>query len=159
MGPFAIIALVSAIASTGMQIKGQKDQAEAQEEANEVASAQETIDDLNTKRKSVKEARVARARLQQQANATGTSGSSGEQGALAGLQTQLGAGMARMDGQANTANALTNINQTLADKNMFTQTMGALAGGIGSAASSFQQASVANSEIERNKAALNKMNQ
>jgi len=132
--PWMAVMAIASVVGAGASIYSGIEQKKAQEEANEVLSAQETINDLNTKRKSVKEARVARARLMQQSSASGTSGGSGEQGALSGLQTQLGAGMAQMTGQASTANALTNINERLADKMLFSQSVGAIAGATGSIA-------------------------
>ena len=134
MDPFTIIALVSTVVSAGAQIKGQKDQAEAQEEANEIKSASEQMADLKARRRETKEARVARARLLQQSQATGSSGSSGEAGGLSSLQTQLGSNIAQRQGQANTANALTQVSEDLADKQLFNQTIGGLSSMAGSLA-------------------------
>jgi len=58
----------------------------------------------------------------------GTSGSSGESGALSSLNTQLSGNLATMTGQANTANALSAVRQDLADSQFITNSIGAVAG-------------------------------
>tara|TARA_R110002126_G_scaffold92896_2_gene220290 strand:+ start:1148 stop:1645 length:498 start_codon:yes stop_codon:yes gene_type:complete len=128
MAVLAIAAIIATVVSAAATIKGSMDARDAQEEQNEIQSAQQKINDVSSARRKVKEARVARARLMQSSEATGTSGSSGESGALSSLNTQLSGNLAAMTGQANTANALSNVRQDLADKQFVTGTVGAVAG-------------------------------
>lgn len=128
LGGFAIAAIISSIVGAGAAIIGAKQSADAQEEQQETISAQQKIADVNLARKKIKEARVARARLLQTSEAAGTTGSSGEQGALSSLQTQLGTNLAEQTGQANTANAVSKISSDLASKRQVTQGIGAIAG-------------------------------
>jgi len=109
------------------------------------------MNDISSARRKVKEARVARARLMQSSDAFGTTGSSGEAGALSGLNTQLAGNLARQTGQANTANALSAVSQDLADKQFVTGTIGAVAG---VAQSIFTQKATANAKADAAAAAL-----
>lgn len=126
--PWAIAAVIASIVSVGASVVGSKQAADAQEEQNEIQSAQQKMNDVSAARRKVKEARVARARLMQSSDAFGTTGSSGEAGALSGLNTQLAGNLARQTGQANTANALSAVSQDLADKQFITGSIGAVAG-------------------------------
>jgi len=128
MPAWAIAAVIASVVSAGASIVGSKQAADAQEEQNEIQSAQQKMNDVSSARRKVKEARVARARLMQSSDAFGTTGSSGEAGALSGLNTQLAGNLARQTGQANTANALSAVSQDLADKQFITGSIGAVAG-------------------------------
>ena len=128
MPAWAIAAVIATVVSAGASIVGSKQAADAQEEQNEIQSAQQKMNDVSAARRKVKEARVARARLMQSSDAFGTTGSSGEAGALSGLNTQLAGNLARQTGQANTANALSAVSQDLADKQFITGSIGAVAG-------------------------------
>ena len=128
MPAWAIAAVIATVVSAGASIVGSKQAADAQEEQNEIQSAQQKMNDVSSARRKVKEARVARARLMQSSDAFGTTGSSGEAGALSGLNTQLAGNLARQTGQANTANALSAVSQDLADKQFITGSIGAVAG-------------------------------
>jgi len=128
MPAYAIAATIAAVVSAGATIYGSKQAADAQEEQNEIQNAQQQINDVSSARRKVKEARVARARLMQSSEAMGTSGSSGESGGLSSLNTQLSGNLATMTGQANTANALSAVRQDLADSQLITNSIGAVAG-------------------------------
>lgn len=123
--------LTSTILQTGASVKQAHDTEEAQEEANEIQRGKEIHADLQASRKRAKEARIARARVQQGAEATGTTGSSGELGALSSLQTQLGTQQANQTSAANTANALSGVNERLASKTFFNQGLAATGQMIG----------------------------
>lgn len=126
----AIMAIASVV-SAGAGIKQAHDTKEAQEEANEIQRGKEIHADLQASRKRAKEARIARARVQQGAEATGTTGSSGELGALSSLQTQLGTQQANQTSAANTANALSGVNERLSSKTFFNQGLAATGQMIG----------------------------
>lgn len=132
MDPLTLgLLLTSTILQTGATIKQAHDTKEAQEEANEIQRGSEIHADLQASRKRAKEARIARARVQQGAEATGTTGSSGELGALSSLQTQLGTQEANQTSAANTANALSGVNDRLASKTFFNQGLAATGQVIG----------------------------
>ena len=145
MPAWAIAAVVATVVSAGASIVGAKQAADAQEESNEIQSAQQKMNDVSAARRKVKEARVARARLMQSSDAFGTTGSSGEAGALSGLNTQLAGNLARQTGQANTANALSAVSQDLADKQFITGSIGAVAG---VAQSIFTQKATSNAKLK-----------
>lgn len=67
------------------------------------------------RRQQIREERVARGRLMQGSENTGTSGSSGESGAQAGLASQLGANIGFNLGQLQSANNISTYNQNAAD--------------------------------------------
>ena len=148
--PWAIAAVIASIVSVGASVVGSKQAADAQEESNEIQSAQQKMNDVSSARRKVKEARVARARLMQSSDAFGTTGSSGEAGALSGLNTQLAGNLARQTGQANTANALSAVSQDLADKQFITGSIGAVAG---VAQSIFTQKATAKAKVDAAKLA------
>lgn len=148
--PWAIAAVIASIVSVGASVVGSKQAADAQEEQNEIQSAQQKMNDVSSARRKVKEARVARARLMQSSDAFGTTGSSGEAGALSGLNTQLAGNLARQTGQANTANALSAVSQDLADKQFITGSIGAVAG---VAQSIFTQKATAKAKVDAAKLA------
>jgi preprotein translocase subunit SecF len=124
----AYAAIASAVVGAGATIYGAKQTEEATEEQNAIQSAQQKITDVNTARKKVKEARVARARLLQGSQAAGTTGGSGEAGGLASLNTQLATNLAEQTGQARTANNISAVSSNLASKQLVTQSVGAVAG-------------------------------
>lgn len=128
IGGLAIASIVASVIGAGVSLKVQADQEEAQEEQQETISAQQKIADVNATRRKIKEARVARARLLQTSESAGTTGSSGEQGALSSLQTQLGSNIAEQTGQARTSQAISDISSDLASKTQFLQGIGAVAG-------------------------------
>ena len=148
--PWAIAAVIATVVGAGASIVGSKQAADAQEEQNEIQSAQQKMNDVSAARRKVKEARVARARLMQSSDAFGTTGSSGEAGALSGLNTQLAGNLARQTGQANTANALSAVSQDLADKQFITGSIGAVAG---VAQSIFTQKATAKAKVDAAKLA------
>ena len=123
--------IAATLISSAASLKQANDQKKAAEDANSTNSAQAKMDDVASTRRDVKNARVARAKLLQSSQASGTTGSSGESGGLSGLQTQLGANIGRRTGQANTANALGDINQKLADDSMFNAGISAVGSVVG----------------------------
>lgn len=128
MALLALAVIASAVVGAGASIVAGKKTEEAQEEQNEILSAQEKITDVATARRKIKEARVARARLLQNSEAAGTTGSSGEAGGLASLNTQLATNLADQTGQANTSRAISASNRSLAKSQFVAGTVGAIAG-------------------------------
>ena len=91
------------------QAMGEQQKARSEEGAlNAQRAAQE-------RRQQVREERVARGKMLQASENTGTSGSSGESGAVAGLATQLGANIGFNLGQIQGANAISIFNQNAAN--------------------------------------------
>jgi hypothetical protein len=89
--------------------------AKAQKEQGKVQAASQKIEDASRLRKQAREARIQRARILAQSEATGATGSSAQGGALSSLGTQLNTNVSRVAGQAQTADALTELNSDLAD--------------------------------------------
>jgi hypothetical protein len=95
-----------ALISTGVSIQQGRQSAKAQRKASD---AQQRIADAQTareKRGQVREARIRRAEVISQAEATGASGSSGEMGATSSIQSQLGSNLGHLNyvqGQAQYA--------------------------------------------------------
>tara|TARA_R110000823_G_C15952958_1_gene502551 strand:- start:30164 stop:30595 length:432 start_codon:yes stop_codon:yes gene_type:complete len=108
------VAAIAVVAGAAIQYDASRTQAAAQEERGRVQSASQKVKDRSNLRQQAREARVQRARIQQQAEATGTSGSSKEGGALGSLSTQLSASQGSVAGQANTANVVTGLNSDIA---------------------------------------------
>lgn len=110
--PWAAAAFV---VGTAVSVSANRKSAAAQKEQGKVQGASQKIEDASRLRKQAREARVTRARVLAQSEATGSSGSSREGGALASLGTQLNANIGRVAGQAQTADALTGLNSDIAN--------------------------------------------
>ena len=96
----AWIGLATSAVGVGASIAGQQksyrlQQQGAQEQAKASAqqSAQSAQSASQERRQQIREERVRRAQIMNQAELTGTSGGSGEEGALGGMSTQLGSNM------------------------------------------------------------------
>lgn len=85
----AIAAVAAAGASAVAANQQRKDAAGARGRADNVTAAQKATEAANERRKLIREERVRRARIEQAGENTGTSGGSGEFGALGGMATQL----------------------------------------------------------------------
>lgn len=108
----SVVAAVTAVVGLGVSISAQAKQERLQEEAREVTSAAQKIEDAAKLRKQAREARVQRSRILQASEAAG--GGSRESGAVSSLSTQLGEQQSRVVGQQQTSEALGGINQEIA---------------------------------------------
>lgn len=97
------------------QAAAMQQQAEVQKEAQSVQKAANVAAATAERRQQIREARVRRARIMQSAANTGAVGSSAEFGSLGGMTTQLGSNIGANLGAIQTANKLSDLNQTAAD--------------------------------------------
>ena len=118
----AIILGGLAVGATAAQMSAAEDAEDKQyAAAQEQKKARQEQDAANAsqaaaeKRRQIREERVKRARVLQSATSTGTTGSSGETGAVAGLSTQLGANLGANLGTLQTAQNISIFSQTSAD--------------------------------------------
>lgn len=95
-----------------------RDAAKVQKESTAVSSASEQVASRTQTRQQVREDRIRRAQLAQQAENTGAGGSSGLAGTAAALSTNLAVNQAYTAGSAATANNLTSLNQQATDLNL-----------------------------------------
>lgn len=117
-----IAAVGSSLLGVNAQRHGAKEAGKANDRARvEQEKAQGEEKALNAQRASlerrqqIREERVARGKLMQGSENTGTSGSSGESGAQAGLANQLGANIGFNLGQLQGTNAIGTFNQNAAN--------------------------------------------
>jgi len=103
-------------------------------ESNAVSRAEQQAQQGQNTRAQVREERIRRAQILQQSANTGVSGSSGEAGALGGLQTTIGSNLAAATRSGNAAIAITNLNQKAADIRSAGAAKVAQIGAIGSVA-------------------------
>lgn len=106
---------VIAGASAYEQSRQQKSAAKDRKEANEVAKAEQAAQQTAQTRQQIREERIRRAQIAQSSQNTGTAGSSGEIGSQGALQTSIGSNIAAASRQANSATAITNLEQSAAD--------------------------------------------
>lgn len=116
MGPAAPFIAV-AVLSTAFSAQQQRKAAKAQEEASKQASAAEQVSQQQQTRQQIRQNRVRRAQLAQAASSSGAGTSSAASGTAAGLSTDLASNLAFQQGQINTANNITSLNQQAADAN------------------------------------------
>ena len=88
---------VAGVVATNVQARKsfrlQQQAADEQQKANAQQSAQQAQQAAQERRQQIREERVRRAQIMNQAELTGTGGSSGEIGAMGGMATQLGSNM------------------------------------------------------------------
>lgn len=106
------VAAVAAVVGLGISVASTAKSAKLQKEAGKVSTASQKIEDAANIRKQAREARVQRSRILQSAETAG--GGSRESGAVSSLSTQLGEQQARVAGQQQTAQTLSNINADIA---------------------------------------------
>lgn len=107
----AVIAGASAYEQRQQQKAASKDR----KEANEVARAEQAAQQTAQTRQQIREERIRRAQIAQQSQNTGVAGSSGEIGSVGALQTNIGTNIAAASRQANSATAISNLEQSAAD--------------------------------------------
>lgn len=90
----AAAALAVTTASTAYSINEQKKAGKAQQEGQDIATAQQKSIDLANRRQQLREERIRRAQIEQAAANQGAGGSSGEAGAISALGSQVGSNIA-----------------------------------------------------------------
>lgn len=114
------------VTTTAATIDSQNKARRVQKEANAVGTASQLTADRNALKQKQREQRIRAAQIQQSASNTGVSASSGEIGALGGLQTMYSGLVSQVQGQQNAANAMTDLNNTAARYNSQASTYSAL---------------------------------
>jgi len=117
-----------------------KDAARAQNRANDVATAEGQVQDINARRQRARQERIRRSQIQQAAVNTGTTGSSGSLGAQSALATNVAAANASSRGSQLSAQGITNFQNQAAQYQSSASTHSLLS------STAFQFASVANAE-------------
>lgn len=131
-----IVAAVGAAATaygTTEQRKAAKKRASAEKESQAVISAQQKQEQAEQRRQAIREQRIRQAQIEQSAANVGSSGSSGELGAISGTQTVTGSNIAFGQSTALAAQGVTRQNQIAADASLEGQIAGGIAG-LGSSA-------------------------
>lgn len=110
MGIELVVGL-AALASIDQQQKARSAQKQA---ANEQKAAN-AADAMRERQRQLREARIAAARVEQSSVTSGVSGSSGEAGALSSIATQLSSNIGANIGKIQSANSISDYEQTAAD--------------------------------------------
>lgn len=127
---YLAIAAVAVAGATSYEAGQQaKAAAKKEEEAKEVAGAEQQAQQMQQTRAQIREERVRRAQILQASESTGVTGSSGALGSIGALKTNIGSNVAAASRQANAATAITGLQQKAADLRTDareTQAMGSL---------------------------------
>lgn len=102
------------VGSTAASINQANKAEAAQRESRAVSTATQKIQDRNMLKQKQRELMIRSAQIKQAATSSGVSASSGEIGALGGLQTMYSGLMAQITGQQKAADAITNLNDKAA---------------------------------------------
>lgn len=121
----AVAALAYSVYSSEQQRKVSKEQLREQKEAGDKQTAMQQGADAESKRQEARKARIARARVQQQARNLGSYGSSGEAGALSAITTQTAASSAFLTGSQLSVGSIQNNVNKAADYGYQTNVWGA----------------------------------
>lgn len=128
----AVGAAATAYGATEQRRAGKK-RASAEKEAREISAAQQKQEEAEKRRQAIREQRVRQAQIEQAASNAGSSGSSGELGAISGTQTVTGANIAFGQSTALAAQGISTQMQKAADASLQGQIAGGIAG-LGSSA-------------------------
>ena len=132
-------AIAAASVATGvMQYSASKKASKQREEANNISSAQAQNEATASRRKAVREARIRRAMIMQQSENTGTTASSGQQGAVGVVGTNLGINQAQASGATKAIQGINAANQRAADYEYKGARIGAFGNMFTSGLSAFQ---------------------
>lgn len=126
-----IVAAVGAAAGaygTIQSQKGAKKSAEAQEEASEIQAAQQKQEQMQQQREQIRQQRIRVAQVEQGAANVGASGSSGEAGAVSGIQTVTGSNIAFGQSSALAAQGISEQRQKAAEASLSSQINQGIAG-------------------------------
>jgi len=121
-----IVSAVSGVYGVSQNIAARKDQKAIKREQAAANKGQE----LEERRKQIREERVKRARILQASENTGTSGSSGEAGAIGNLSTNLGSNLGSNLSAVERGGTISDLSQSAANHQGNAQ----LAGAVGSLA-------------------------
>ena len=106
MGLISILSFVTTAASAVAQHRAGKKAERARTESNNIATANEKNQDRMARRELARKERIARAQIANTAEARGSSQSSGELGALAGLAANVDSSVANQSAQRTTAEGI-----------------------------------------------------
>lgn len=140
----AIAGLIVSAGSAVVQYQQAEKRADIEEEARDVQGAQQDVDQINARRRQVREQRVRQAQIEQASINTGVGASSGEAGAISSLATNVMSNVAVNAGQTRTAGTVGGLAQSAAD----TQTTSALWGAAGQLGGQVFNTSMANKETK-----------
>lgn len=120
MGTGAEIALMAvstavSVASSVEASRKQKQAAKDQKEAEMIARNEQRAQDAIQRRAQIREERVRRAQILQQAQNMGASGSSGESGGISSLSATIGSNLSSIRRGARTADSLSYFQQSAQD--------------------------------------------
>ena len=104
----ALAALAVSSASTVYSIAEQRKAGKAQQEGQDIATAQQKSIDLANRRQQLREERIRRAQIEQAAANQGAGGSSGEAGAISALGSQVGSNIASISQGQLAASGISN---------------------------------------------------
>lgn len=93
----ATVAAIAAVVGAGAAVAGTIISAKQQANAAKVQKQQRNLEASRRRRSAVREARIARGQVVNQAAITGTSGSSAEAGALGSISSQLSSNLSFLD--------------------------------------------------------------
>lgn len=128
---------VAAVAVAGATAYESNQQAKAaakkEEEAGKVAGAEAAAQQTAQTRAQIREERVRRAQILQSSENTGVTGSSGALGSTGALQTTVGSNLAAASRQANSARAITGLQQDASNLMAKSRETQAIGGAISSA--------------------------
>lgn len=113
-----VVAAVGAATATYGTIQSNhnaKKAAGAQREANDVSAAQQRIQEAEQRRQQIRQQRIRQAQVEQSASNVGASNSSGEIGAVSGIQSNTANNLAFGQSAALAAQGITNQTQRAAD--------------------------------------------
>jgi len=108
-------AAVIAAVGVGTSVQQQRQATKQQEKASKQQRRLEELQAARAKRKQVRQQRVLQAQLEQQAVATGTTGSSGVAGGIAGVQQQTASNIANIGVQQSFGRSISGRLQKAAD--------------------------------------------
>ena len=132
-------AIAAASVATGVMQLGQaKKASKAREEGNKVSTAQQQSEAAASRRRAVREARIRRAMVLNQAENTGTSESSGALGATGVIGTNVASANAEARGQTRAIQGINAANQRAANYEYKAARIGAFGDIFTSGLSAFQ---------------------
>lgn len=108
--------------------KAGKKQAGAQKEASEISAAQQKQAEMEQRREQVRQQRIRVAQVEQSASNAGAGGSSGELGAVSGVNTITGSNIAFGQSTTLAAQGISKQNQRAADAGLSSQINQGIAG-------------------------------
>lgn len=123
----AAAALAASTAATAYGIVESGKAADDQQEAQDIATAQQKSVDLANKRQQLREERIRRAQIEQASVNQGVGGSSGEAGAISALGTQTGTNLGTINQGEMTATAISNSMTSAAKSKQKAQIAGGVA--------------------------------